>query len=245
MTCSSGAGAGIGGIGGIGGGTVSHPRLAPRRAGVRSWWAKAWQRAVEEAAYAEADLRRGRAHARAGAVGSIAVGAGTFVAAVQDGDDAWTVSGHAAVLDDGARAALVEVVRTESGRVAALLGGDLPLDLAEQAEEAGVELLPYGGELSTTCTCDGWPDPCRHALAVLTVLGWLLDADPLVLLALRGLPRDELLSAVHASGAGTGDGGLGDGLGDDPDTELALDAALRAARALALLDEGGDPTHLL
>nr|WP_246283609.1 SWIM zinc finger family protein [Nocardioides perillae] len=120
--------------------------------------------------------------------------------------------------------------------------------------------MPYGGELTTTCTCDGWPDPCRHALAVLTVLGWLLDVDPLVLLALRGLPRDELLVAVHAAGRGVapgaddraddgwdagGVGGVGAEPDGDADVEVALDAALRAARVLAVLDEGGDPTHLL
>lgn len=230
---------------------TSHPRLGPRRgATARSWWGKAWQRAVEEAAYAEADLRRGRAHARAGEVGSVTVDAGSFLAAVLHGDDAWAVSGSVPVLDESARAALVEVVRAESGRVAALLAGELPIDLVEQAEEAGVELLPYGGELVTACSCDGWPDPCRHALAVLTVLGWLLDADPLVLLGLRGLPRDELLAAVHASGAWAGSwarSGADDesGADGDADVELALDAALRAARALAVLEEGGDPAHLL
>ena len=41
---------------------VTHPRLAPRRgASGGTWWSKAVLRAVEEAAYAEADLRAGRA----------------------------------------------------------------------------------------------------------------------------------------------------------------------------------------
>lgn len=211
---------------------VSHPRFAPRRAArARSWWGRAWQRAVEEAADSEADLRRGRALARAGGVGAVTVGAGTFAAAVDEGDGAWPVTGGAPVLDDGDRALLAELVRAEPGRVAALLAGDLPSDLVEQAEGSGVELLPDGVELATTCGCDGWADPCRHALAVLTALGWLVDADPLVLLGLRGLPRDLLLAGGQAAGP--------------DDVEVALDAALRAARALAVLESGGDPGHLL
>ena len=47
-------------------------------------------------------------------------------------------------------------------------------------EEAGVELLPYGGELGSACSCDAWLDPCPHALAVLTQLAWLIQVDPFV-----------------------------------------------------------------
>ena len=63
---------------------------------------------------------------------------------------------------------LVEVVAAEAGRAPALLAGELPHPLVEHAEEAGVELLPFGGELEASCTCDAWLDPCVHALALMT-----------------------------------------------------------------------------
>ena len=44
-----------------------------------------------------------------------------------------------------------------------------------------------------------------HALAVLHQLTWLVDADPFVLLQLRGLPRDELLARLHARAAEPGE----------------------------------------
>ena len=81
--------------------------------------------------------------------------------------------------------------------MAALLAGDLPHTLVEHAEQAGVELLPFGGELATRCTCEPWADPCHHALAVLQQLTWLIEADPFVLIALRGVGRDDLLARVH------------------------------------------------
>ncbi len=215
------------------GGRITHPRLAPRRGGVRSWWGKAWNRAVEEAAYTPAELRAGRRLARAGAVGGISVAPGSLLAAVREGEDAWTADVTVPVLDDVERRGLVDAVAAESGRVAALLAGDLPHTLVEHAEEAGVELLPYGGELGATCTCTAPLDPCPHALALLTQVGWLVDSDPLVLFALRGLDREALLGELHARTADpdTVDAGGVAELADD--VEIAADAVLRARELLA------------
>jgi uncharacterized Zn finger protein len=226
--------------------TVVHPRVAPRSGSARasSWWGRAWVRAVEEASYSSADLLVARRVSRAGQVGQIMVEPGRFVASVEDARGLWTVAGTVPVLDDDALAALVETVAAEAGRIGALLSGDLPHTLVEHAEEAGVELLPFGSELGSDCTCGGWTQPCPHALAVLYQLTWLLEADPFVLLHLRGLPRDDLLSRLHQqTPAPAGDPGDP----EDPDLEIAEDAALRAARALALLaeDPGARVEHLL
>lgn len=227
-------------------------RLTPRRATVRSWWGKAWQRAVEEASFAENDLRAGRALARRGEVGGISVSAGAVLAAVREGDDAWTVEVEVPVLAGPERRALVEVVAAESGRIAALLSGDLPHELVEHADELGAEMLPFGAELATGCTCPHALDPCAHALAVLTQVGWLVDDDPLVLFALRGLDRETLLGELHArtvADAESGAGGAGSGgsvveLADD--VEVAADAVLRARRLVELLEVGADlPDGLL
>jgi uncharacterized Zn finger protein len=212
---------------------VLHARLAPRRSAVRAttWWGKAWVRAVEEAAYAESELVAARALARQGHVGQIATEPGRFVASVEDRRGLWTVEGSVPVLDRRDLDLLVEAVAAESGRIAALLAGELPYGLVEHADEAGVELLPYGGELGSSCTCDHWADPCVHALAVLQQLTWLVEADPFVLLQLRGLPRDDLLARLHerAGSERTED--------DEPDLEAAVEAALYAARLLQ--DEKG------
>ena len=213
---------------------VVHPRLAARRGGRRAstWWGRAWVRAIEESAYGEREQREARALARAGAVGGITVDVGGFVASVEDAQGLWTARVALPALDAAGLSTLVEVVAAEAGRAPALLAGDLPHPLVEHAEEMGVELLPYGGELDATCTCDGWLDPCAHALAVMSQLTWLLEADPLVLLHLRGLPRDELLARLHQrSGADEPEDAA------DADLDVAADAAARAARVLALLDD--------
>jgi uncharacterized Zn finger protein len=213
--------------------TVVHPRTPARRGAARAsrWWAKAWVRAVEEASYSSGDLATARAISRSGRIGQISVQPGAFVAAVEDEHGLWAVQGTVPVLDPAAGEALVEAVAAEAGRVAALLGGDLPHTLVEHAEEAGVELLPYGGELGSTCTCEAWTDPCPHALAVMYQLAWLVEDDPFVLLHLRGLSREDLLARLHERT-------LTAAPHDDPDLDVAVDAALRAAALLAELDPG-------
>lgn len=205
---------------------TTYARLLVPRGGVRSWWGKAWQRAVEEAAFTERDLKDGRLAARRGDVGGITVESGLLLAAVREGDDAWTARVACPVLEPEAREALAEVVAAESGRIASLLAGQLPHDLIEHAEEVGVELVPYGGELIADCTCPGAFDPCPHALALLVQAGWLVDADPLVLFALRGVGREAL--AVQPVVV--------------DDVEVAVEAALAAQRLLSEVDAGAE-TH--
>lgn len=219
-----------------------HRRQPARRGAARatSWWGKAWVRAIEESAYAEEDLRAARTLARSGTLGPITVDRGTFGCTVLDDDRLPGVTGSLARLDEEAWDTFVELVAAESGRVAALLAGDLPYSLVEHAEESGVELLPYAGEFGWACTCDAWLDPCRHALAVGYQLAWLVDADPFVLIGLRGLPRDDLLARLHAREVPVS----GPEEATD-DLELGLDAALRAARALELVDADVPIDHLL
>jgi len=218
---------------------VSHPRIRPRRGAARAttWWGKAWVRACEESAYGEAELRAARTLARAGAVGAISVSPGRFVAAVEDGDELWSTSTALPVLEEPERAAFVEAVAAEAGRLPALLAGDLPHLLVEHAEEAGVELLPYGGELAASCTCAAWIDPCAHALAVAYQVAWLADADPFVLLAVRGLPREDLLARLHDRDEVRPD--------RPDDVAVAADAAARARRILQLIESGDEFEHLL
>jgi uncharacterized Zn finger protein len=86
---------------------------------------------------------------------------------------------------------------------------------------------------------------------VLVQTGWLVDTDPLVLLALRGLERDTLLAELHArtaGGASSGPAGAAVTTSADlaDDVELLVEAALRAQRLVPLFDAGAElPEGLL
>jgi uncharacterized Zn finger protein len=229
---------------------VIFTRIPPRRSTSRAgtWWGRAWVRAVEEASYSDNDLHAARALSRGGGIGQITVDAGQVVARCPDGADVWTVVATVPELDPTSLRAFVEVVAAESGHRAGLLAGELPHRLVEQAEEVGVELLPYGGELGSACPCAFWVDPCRHALAVLLQVAWLIDGDPWVLLRLRGLSPGELeagLADLALPGSEQREGAP-DAAQPEGDLATAMDAAVRAARVLALLDDpAGEIDHLV
>ncbi len=75
--------------------------------------------------------------------------------------------------------------------------------------------------------------------------GWLVDADPLVLFAVRGLDRESLLSELHerSSSSAARRAAVTD-LADD--VEVAADAVLRARRLVELMEAGAElPDGLL
>jgi hypothetical protein len=76
-------------------------------------------------------------------------------------------------------------------------------------------------------------------------VAWLVDGDPWVLLRLRGLAPETLPAELAAIPPETSD--PIDDLEDlDDDLPAALDAALRAARVVALADHpGAEIAHLL
>ncbi|PWW56861.1 SWIM zinc finger family protein [Actinokineospora spheciospongiae] len=176
---------------------------ATRRAGrfARSWWGRAWVKALEDTALDEGQLRQGRRYARAGYVGAITVAAGRLSAAVQDYED--DTAYHTVVrlepLSDGEWARFLEQIGAEAGHIAALLDGDMPTSLVDAAADAGVRLLPGIGDLDPDCPCPGFELPCRHAAALAYQTSWLLDADPFVLLLIRGRDQPTLLDALRAT----------------------------------------------
>jgi len=175
------------------------PAFPPRpgRRG-RSWWAREFVIAMEDAALDLVMLRRGRRFAASGRVGPIAVSPGRIAATVDDTDGAFDVVLHVGELDGAAWDRFLAQVVAESGHLVALLDGEVPRSLVQAADAAGVALLPSVGDLESECGCPDIGDPCLHAAALCYQAAWLLDDDPLVLLLLRGRDRDELLDALGA-----------------------------------------------
>ncbi|GAA2815678.1 SWIM zinc finger family protein [Saccharopolyspora taberi] len=167
----------------------------------RTWWGNAWLRAVEDTALDPDQLVHGRRYAFGGHVGPIAVSPGRIAA---------TVSGEAGehrtelVLEELSEVEwdrFLERVSARSGHIAALLEGEMPEELVASADDAGVRLLPGIGDLEPDCDCPDFEHPCRHAAALSYQASWLLDADPFVLLLMRGKGRRELLERLRVSSA--------------------------------------------
>ncbi|MCZ1006056.1 SWF or SNF family helicase [Streptomyces lydicus] len=179
------------------------------RAFARSWWGQAWLKALEDTALDGGQLKLGRRHARAGAVGAVAVRPGRITAVVQDSDHTRHRSDVLLQqLDVADWDRLLDLVADRAGHIAALLDRDMPPVLVEDASAAGIELLPGIGDLEAECSCGAW-DHCAHTAALCYQLARLLDQDPFVLLLLRGRGERELLDALQARSAARAAGPAG------------------------------------
>jgi len=187
-----------------GGDPLVYPRVGRvRGAAARSttWWGRAWVRSFEETAVDAADLPVARALARSGRLGAVMVLAGMASVVVEPtGPDPVMAQLRLAQLGTAPWQRFVEELAGEAGFTAALESGELPVELVEHADQAGVELLPGPGDFETACECDAWAQPCVHALALLYQLARHVDDDPYALLLLRGRSREQLLDATAPQG---------------------------------------------
>ncbi|SDP67374.1 SWIM zinc finger family protein [Lentzea jiangxiensis] len=181
-------------------GFAAFPKVKRRVA--TTWWGKAWVKALEDTALDAGMVRLGRRYAHAGVVGPITVSPGRLHAQVHDDDTVHNTTVSVPVLSQVQWGRFLDRVAENPAHIAALLDNDVPRDLVAAAQESGVDLLPGIGDLEPDCDCDGWELPCRHAAALAFQVGWLLDADPFVLLLLKGKPERELLDAVRDRVAG-------------------------------------------
>ncbi|NUR99101.1 MAG: hypothetical protein HOV67_28065 [Kribbellaceae bacterium] len=172
----------------------------------RSWWAQAWVQAMEDTSLDNGQLRKGRRYANSGQVGTITISPGRIAATVYAPEDTYEAVVRVDELSDDEWRRFREQFAARAGHVAALLDGEMPHDLVDAASDAGVALLPGIGDLDPSCTCDAWELPCQHAAALCYQVAWLLDADPFVLLLLRGRSRETLLNELQASTAASAAG---------------------------------------
>ncbi|MFJ9866834.1 SWF or SNF family helicase [Streptomyces sp. NPDC101165] len=171
----------------------------------QTWWGRAWLGALEEAALDSAAVKTGRRLARGGGVGAVTVRPGRVTAVVRDPKGA----AHRAdvlvpELSEEQWVGFLDLAVEQAGHLAALLDGELPSHLIEDAAVRGIELLPGLGDLEPECDCDAW-DHCGHTAALCHQVARLLDKDPFVLVLMRGRARSAFLEDLHLRNAASPD----------------------------------------
>jgi uncharacterized Zn finger protein len=166
----------------------------------RTWWGRAWLEALEQRAQLDPDrLPRGRDYARSGAVGGLTLAPGEARAQVQGRKtEPYEVRIRVRRFTNDEWDRVLAAISARLGHAAALLDGELPPEIADDAASAGLDLLPGGGELGPRCSCPDDADPCKHSAAACYLLADALDADPFTLFLLRGRTRDQVLAGVRA-----------------------------------------------
>ncbi|WP_129305794.1 SWIM zinc finger family protein [Streptomyces sp. L2] len=177
------------------------PAFAAREGGAEfaeSWWGNAWVDALEQGALDVKRLARGRGYAEQGHVDAITVTPGLVLAYVRGSRPRpYRVQVRLRTLEDDDWDRFLDAAADRPGHIAALLDKELPHSLAD----CGVPLLPGPGDLAPRCSCPDSGHPCKHAAALCYQTARLLDADPFVLLLLRGRGERELLDALSRRSA--------------------------------------------
>jgi len=169
----------------------------------KNWWAERWITALEGLVDA-GRLRRGRSYARSGQVLSIEEKKGTVAARVQ-GSRArpYKISIQLQPLTDAQWERVIDEMAGQAIFAAQLLAGEMPPDIEQAFEAAGVSLFPEtGGDLVTDCSCPDWANPCKHVAATHYILGEQFDEDPFMIFRLRGRTQEQILQALRARRAG-------------------------------------------
>ncbi|MEU8650565.1 SWIM zinc finger family protein [Streptomyces sp. NPDC048737] len=179
------------------------PAFPPRSAGkgggfAETWWGDAWITALEEGALDAERLARGRGYAEQGHVDAITVTPGLVLAYVR-GSRArpYRVQVRLRTLGEKDWERFLDAAVERPGLIAALLDKEMPESLAD----CGVPLLPGPGDLAPQCSCPDRGHPCKHVAALCYQTARLLDADPFVLLLLRGRGERELLDTLSRRNA--------------------------------------------
>ncbi|MGY1496411.1 SWIM zinc finger family protein [Streptomyces sp. QTS52] len=163
-----------------------------------SWWGNAWVAALEEGALDAARLVRGRGYAAKGHVDAITVTPGLVLAYVQGSRPRpYRVQVRLRTLGDQEWERFLDAAVERPGHIAALLDKEMPQSLAD----CGAPLLPGPGDLDPLCSCPDSGHPCKHAAALCYQTARLLDADPFVLLLLRGRGEREVLDELSRRNA--------------------------------------------
>lgn len=164
-------------------------------------WSGRWRVLLDDGSPGAA-LRasRGRAYQRSGRVTDLRWMAGAQTGRVQGGRSTpYQVEVGVPVLAEGAWAHVVRAIASQVRHGARLLAGQAPEGLEEELAAHGVALFPHPAEVATSCGCSDPAAVCKHVAAVMEDSADALDADPFLLLRLRGRGRDRLLAEMAAA----------------------------------------------
>lgn len=183
------------------------------------WWAQRWIEVLESFGW-DSRLQRGRTYARKGQVMNIDVRTGQVTARVQGSRrKPYTVHIEIAPLSNEQWERAIDAMAQQALFAAQLLAGEMPPEIEQAFQAAGVSLFPTSDDVAMSCSCPDWAVPCKHIAAVYYLLGEEFDHDPFLLFKLRGRTRErvmEALQARRAAGAPPVEEAL---LGEEPEAE--------------------------
>jgi uncharacterized Zn finger protein len=168
------------------------------------WWSRRFIEVLESWGMS-GRLQRGRSYARRGQVLEFELATGKVTARVQGSrPQPYKVTITVLPLTAAQWREVESRLAAQALFRARLLAGEMPAEIEQVFAGAGTPLFPRSArDLDMRCNCPDWEVPCKHLAAVCYVLAEAFDADPFAMLAWRGKPRENLLTALRGKAAGT------------------------------------------
>ncbi len=116
---------------------------------------------------------------------------------LRDEGEAWVAHVGLRQLDDGQWETLLRTVAADPLLTAAVVTGELPIELHGKAVALGCSFAPEAGDVGADCSCPDWHEPCRHVGALIALVAEMIDQDPWLLVMLRGRSRDQVAETVR------------------------------------------------
>ena len=203
-----------------------------RGAFAKNWWATRWIEAMERLVDPRR-LSRGRSYARKGQVLSIEETKGGVAARVQGSRPRpYKVAIQVTPLSDAQWEKVIDALAEQAIFTAQLLAGEMPPDIEDAFNSAGVSLFPStSADLNTNCSCPDWANPCKHVAATHYILGERFDEDPFLLFRLRGRSQEQILDGLRQRRAGQAP--AEEELEEEPEAVIPLEEALNHFWALS------------
>jgi uncharacterized Zn finger protein len=164
----------------------------------RNWWARRWIHAMEKLMDGRR-LSRGQDYASQGQVlsmGEIKNGVAATVQGSRVKPYRVTIQVMPLKAEEWEKA--LDVLAEQAVYAAKLLAGEMPENIEDAFQSAGLSLFPERpGDLVTQCSCPDWANPCKHVAAAHYILGDRFDEDPFLLFRMRGRSKEQVLEGLR------------------------------------------------
>ena len=162
---------------------------------LQSWRAKQWSACISTLSPAiQSNMLKAMPITQARLVNNLCIAPGRLEATVFD----QIVSITLKQFSQGQWRSVIDMLSDRAIFTTSLLNGELPEGILDVFKQVGLSLFPTRfKDFSFSCTCEPESCPCEHACALLLAFAQALEEDPFLILSIRGMPREMMLSQLR------------------------------------------------
>jgi len=168
-----------------------------------TYWGKQWLNSLNDIDFSNR-LPRGRTYANKGLARDIKIQKNRITAKVQGSRRTpYNVDISIPLFSANEKAKIIQIVTGNPLFLSQLLNRELPPQLKDTCEKAGVYLFPKAWkDLKGGCSCPDWAVPCKHMASVLYLVANEIDKNPFLVFELHGFDLFKGLEGVGYTASG-------------------------------------------